>query len=502
MLRTLLINDHSKVPQLEKATAVAFLTLIVVALIVPVVTEGTMPLLWPLMVGLLSSALLFFIRPTGSDSNAFMRVGFYLGLFAFFICFPILSPDEIRADISDDTHRLLGLALLLTVLGFEISYWIFCGRKKDRRNTLLLQTGFRQRRWLLAFLIVGLFAWFFSVWDYSQTLDVPIERVLLSMRGRIQGGGQDLAKPGYLALFLGSGIFLSATAASLLLTSYRLPFRNILLGWVTLLACVVIGFLSGSRALFLYSFVPVAVTGWKYLSRLRLLAFIRWPSIVAVGALIIIVWGAMSAMRGADVRDFEGGLEEILPVVHAQGALDIYSMTAMVVQSFPDRIPYVQGESLVPLVFGWIPRTIWESKPYPFGLYVNIIRGETLPDRGASLAVGLTGEGYGNFGLLGAFLWGLMAGVACRAGDKFLQKFKSDDPLRLLLAGMATIWIAMIVRGGVPEMFYMGLQVTVLPFILTKLLSRKQKVIRETLPAKARLHRGGLHSGPSVEFKS
>jgi hypothetical protein len=163
---------------------------------------------------------------------------------------------------------------------------------------------------------------------------------------------------------------------------------------------------------------------------------------------------------------------------HAQGAFDIYSTTAKIVASFPDEIPYEYGKSLVPLVLGWVPRPLWTNKPYPFSLYANIINGETLEARAASLAVGLPGEGYGNFGLLGAFLWGALMGLACRWGDDRISRMNPSNPLRLQLAVTGAIWAAMIVRGGVPEMFYMGLNVIMFPLAIAWFMFRSEKSAR------------------------
>lgn len=475
------MKDIKKTPPFTRATVIAFAALVLFAVTKPVLTGGTLPRLWPLLIGILSSALLYFVRPSPRGSTGLLRIGFFIGLFAFFVAFPILSPDEINPDIPDEIHWILGWALFLSVLGFEMAYWIVgVIRKPGARTPLLLQPSWRQQRLLLTILGLGLAAWFFSVWDYSQTINAPISSVLLSMRGAIEGSSDELAKPGYLSLLMGSGIFLSAVTATLLLTVYRLSLLSILFCWATLIACGTVGFLTGSRAVFLYSFIPIAITGWKKLSGLPFMTSIRWPGAVAAGALIIVVWSAMTVMRGADIRTYEGSLEDLSVVAPAQSALDIYSMTAVVVETFPDRIDYVQGESLVPLVLGWVPRSLWPSKPYPFGLYMNIIKGETLQARSASLAVGLTGEGYGNFGLFGAFLWAFLVGIGCRIGDRLIQRFHPDNPLYLLLGGMAMVWIAMIVRGGVPEMFYMGLQIILLPAILAQFLSARYRRVWKT----------------------
>ena len=77
-----------------------------------------------------------------------------------------------------------------------------------------------------------------------------------------------------------------------------------------------------------------------------------------------------------------------------------------------------------------------------------------------------------------------MMGFACRVADDYLKRFRASDPLRLFLAASMCIWAAMIVRGGVPEMFYMGLQVTIFPIALSivlKLIARQPQWKRRFL---------------------
>jgi hypothetical protein len=193
----------------------------------------------------------------------------------------------------------------------------------------------------------------------------------------------------------------------------------------------------------------------------------------------------MSAIRGQDVRRYEVTVDDITPAEYARGAFDIYSSAALIVQTFPDQIDYEYGKSLLPLFLGWVPRSVWPDKPYPFSIHVNTIRGETLEDRSASIAVGLSGEGYGNFGLIGVLLWSALMGLSCGIADDFLGRFHPSNPLRLFLGASISIWAAMVVRGGVPEMFYMGLQVNMFPIALSlvlKLIGRRSRSLGSTAP--------------------
>jgi hypothetical protein len=301
---------------------------------------------------------------------------------------------------------------------------------------------------------------------------------MLTMRGAVQGerdGYSTVLGSGALLILrrvLTAGGFLAATAASLWLILR--PRRGALIAfvcWSAIATCAVTGFLSGSRAVFFYAVVPLGATGWILLGR-RFNNAIRWAWAGTALALLLSVWGAMSAMRGGDIRAFEylAREEELSFQSHARGAFDIYSQMSVVVQGFPEVFPYQHGRSLLPLVFGWVPRQLWPDKPYPFSNYMSFLNGDDLESRTASIAVGIPGEGYGNFGVFGAFLWAALMGWACRRGDDYIATFHPSHPLRLQIGGMAAIWAAMIVRGGVPEMFYMGLGAILLPWLLAKYL--------------------------------
>jgi oligosaccharide repeat unit polymerase len=292
------------------------------------------------------------------------------------------------------------------------------------------------------------------------------------MRGRVEGAIENpLTELGQWSYVLTGGLYLATASAFLLLNSrLKTSIKVKVLCWPVLGLCSVLGFLSGSRAIFLYSFAPLALSAWLQLIRLRLGKGFRLIVVCGVVVVLASAWVAMTAIRGQDVRNYEGTWEDIRPGEYARGAFDIYSSSALIVQSFPQQFDYEYGRSLVPLLLGWVPRSVWPEKPYPFSIYANTIRGETLGDRSASIAVGLSGEGYGNFGLFGVLLWGTLMGLACRGADSYLKRFHPSNSLRLFLGASISIWAAMIVRGGVAEMFYMGLQVNMFPIALSLVL--------------------------------
>ena len=484
------INDGvTNIPPVSKLVALFLAVIIFYGISRTVFLTGDLPLLFPLIAAVLSIVALGMRNIRRYSILGLARIGFHVGLFAYFVSYPILSPESIDPSIPDQVHQTIGLMLLLTVVGFEAGYYL----KKTRANAALdtdesFMIGTRQQMWLWLCVCFGMAAWTITLIDYAYAAGVSPINVLFTMRGAVEGAQED-ASPilGRLAYIFGSGLFLAAASATLLLTSVRrLTMLSASFCWLALLACALVGFLAGTRSVFLYSFSPLVLTAWLRLSRLKSGRTLRWMVIGLAALIIALTWGAMSAMRGSDIRNYQGGLEQMNPLKHTRGAFDIYSQMAVIVETFPEKIDYEYGKSLIPLVLGWVPRSYWPDKPYPFSIYANIIKGETLEDRAASIAVGLPGEGHGNFGLLGVLLWSLLMGLACRVGDDYVERLHPSNPLRLLLAATMGIWAAMIVRGGVPEMFYMGLSFNMFPLALSWYLSRRKRPLyRHTLTARA-----------------
>jgi oligosaccharide repeat unit polymerase len=477
------------IPPVSKIVALFLGIVIFYGISRTVFLTGDLPLLFPLIAGVLSIVALSVYEGKRYSILGLARVGFHVGLFAYFVSVPILSPESIDPSIPDDVHQTIGLMLLLTVVGFEAGYYL---KKARPRSTSEAEESFtigsRQQKWLWLCVLFGMVAWTITWLDSSYAAGVSPISVLLTMRGAVEGAQENPTTIlGRLSYIFGSGLFLAAVSAALLLTSVKRISRfSTFFCWLELLVCALIGFLAGSRAVFLYSFSPLVLTVWLRLSRLKSGRMLRWTVIGLAVVVLAVTWGAMTAMRGGDIRNYKGGVEAMNPVNYARGAFDIYSQTAMIVDTFPSKIDYEYGKSLIPLVLGWVPRPLWPDKPYPFSMFANIIRGETLEDRAASIAVGLPGEGYGNFGLFGVLLWSLLMGLACRTGDDYVGRLHPSNPLRLLLAATISIWAAMIVRGGVPEMFYMGLSVNMFPLALSWYLSRRRRPqYRHALTARA-----------------
>ena len=397
------------------------------------------------------------------------RLGFHFAMLAYFYATPLFSPGLVES-ISEDIHNDLGATLLLTVIGFEIAYWRL-QKSRTRPHPVRIRNVH-----LIGVAVVGLISAIASLVLRAIALRVSVQSVIYSMRGQVWAASvQEVTPTLYYTLFvLSSAAYLGGAAAGayLVLKNRRASSWQSVVCWSVLISIAGLGLRQGSRALFLYSAVPFIATIWQLLSR-SVLRTTRWVFLCALTLAVLAVWGFMSAARGGDVRDFAGSWEDMRPDRHIEAAFDTYSEAAVIVEVFPATFPYEYGRSLVPIVLGWVPRSLWPSKPYPFGVFANFANSQTIQSRSASLAVGLPGEGYGNFGLMGGLFWGLLAGLGCAALDRHVRTLHDGNPLKLQLAMISAVWMAMIVRGGVPEMFYMGLFVACWPFLVSRYLEQR-----------------------------
>jgi hypothetical protein len=488
--------DPALIPSPSRFTA-AVLFLTVIAALFAFVTTDHPPLIHPFAALIASTVVLAMFGGSRSALTSFMRSGFHVGFFAFFLYIPLFDTEAISARISGETIQAVGWMLILTVVSFEVGYWWFApNRRPGFEITSDPTLDPKTQKNLVSFLILGVLGWVIFVVDQVTAFQVPATTLLLTMRGSIEGAVVD-ANPvlGYYGgMVVVSGIYLAAAAAVVLITRSRKAGLVVLtLCWSVLVLAAAIGFLRGSRAVFFYALTPLIVAIWSVVSERRDLRSFRWMWLLSAVFVIIISWGAMSAMRGGDIRNYEGGWGDINPGQHVTGAFNIYDSLAGIVEGFPEEIPFQNGKSLVALVLGWVPRPVWPDKPYPFSLHLTRLRGETLQARSASIASGLPGEGYGNFGFFGVFLWAALLGFAARKGDDVIRGLHIAEPLKIQIGATAAIWTAMIVRGGVPEMFYMGLFVIMFPALLAQYLKKVQQRSQVVLdPNRGRQYRRQL----------
>src|SRR5262249_2110758 len=113
---------------------------------------------------------------------------------------------------------------------------------------------------------------------------------------------------------------------------------------------------------------------------------------------------------------------------------------ALIVQTFPDKMDYLVGESYVALAVAPIPRWLWANKNRMFALRDNLI---VYYLTGASVPPSFGGALYANFGwagvALGMFGWG-----ALQARLYLFMLRRPDDDEAVILYSVTLIHFASI----------------------------------------------------------
>jgi hypothetical protein len=453
------------IPQAKLVLACIIFAIVLIGL-VRSTTQGAQPLLLPLLGAVFSGVAVLAIDYRQRYGTTYMRLGFHAGMLAFLTAVPSLAP-EIIGRVDEQVRFIAGINIVVCILGFELAYWFMrtLGGVPKHQSYFYLLAG--NYAWLSRLLFLGLMAYaVFLVYAVASS-GRSLWTILFSLRGEVTVDMNEVLfipddTTNKIAFILSYGRYMAAAAASILLLApnpYHFPI-NRLLCWFALFMCTFVGLNSGSggsRGVFMLSAVPLLTTLWMVFGRTATLRQLR-PALVAL-LLFGVFFGFqyLSAFRDQGVLhdDVEVKFDKVdLGDTRLLTAFSIYKDYEQIVGGFPDKAEFQNGSSLIPLVFGWVPRRVWPGKPYPFTSIANKIMG--FDHKEVTIASSLPGEGYGNFGVAGGFLWGMLMGLACGFADFRLSNIRPGHPLALGLRGIMAVWAALLVRGGTPEMFYMG----------------------------------------------
>ena len=97
-----------------------------------------------------------------------------------------------------------------------------------------------------------------------------------------------------------------------------------------------------------------------------------------------------------------------------------------------NEIGYLYGQSLIRILYTWIPRSIWESKPYDVQLQIVKFNTEPFYTGGSSQSVTFVGEVFWNYGLIAIILVFVLLGRILLKIDNNLYKLHNYQLLALL----------------------------------------------------------------------
>src|SRR5438132_992762 len=114
--------NRLRIPNISRLTAFVFGLFILYGSARAIFLTGVTPLPGPLIAALISIAVLARIKVGKNGFQSVARLGFYIGLFAYFLSMPLLYPETIEAGFAQSIHQIMGWMLVLTIVGFEIGY--------------------------------------------------------------------------------------------------------------------------------------------------------------------------------------------------------------------------------------------------------------------------------------------------------------------------------------------------------------------------------------------
>tara|TARA_X000000950_G_scaffold247616_1_gene306033 strand:- start:18150 stop:19652 length:1503 start_codon:yes stop_codon:yes gene_type:complete len=157
-----------------------------------------------------------------------------------------------------------------------------------------------------------------------------------------------------------------------------------------------------------------------------------------------------------------------------------YNSLIIITELTPEKIPYFNGKSYIPLITKPIPRAVWPEKPKEeFGRYFGIVYEVLSPDdKQTSWNVPVLNEFYINYGqkgvIIGMFLIGCFFGIITRKLNfnkknfLFLITFSSFYPIFYMESNLS------LLIGAIPQkFFFLLILVFLLIFIQKKIIIKK-----------------------------
>jgi oligosaccharide repeat unit polymerase len=214
----------------------------------------------------------------------------------------------------------------------------------------------------------------------------------------------------------------------LLSQSYREGGRGFLAYFLIFPSLLILGVLSGSKALFLSPIISAMILHHYLKNKIRIKSFLY------LGALVIIIIPIFNIYRsiksGVIIADlFQGNafqLNSEFMIRHTMARFYGIDSLTLIVRDTPSLMEYQLGNTIWPLLVAWIPRQLWEDKPIiSFGkIFSENYLGEFFGDTGVSASPTILGELYLNWHILGIFFGVLISGVLLRFVYSFLIQKK------------------------------------------------------------------------------
>lgn len=165
---------------------------------------------------------------------------------------------------------------------------------------------------------------------------------------------------------------------------------------------------------------------------------------------------------------------------------DISATNALVVDGVPsERLPFLFGESYVPVITQWVPSAFWPGKPRT----PTIDYQDSLTAEGVGAALSLWGEVYINFGHVGVAIVFCLLGWVARSLDR--RMWARKDWLGLGLFGLGVgLWAHVLTRGNLVQQVGITVMLIGVPYAVARLTIRLTAAPRASPASRVRARAG------------
>lgn len=195
---------------------------------------------------------------------------------------------------------------------------------------------------------------------------------------------------------------------------------------------------------------------------------IRKAAAISVGLLLLLSW--FGEMRSSHIQAKENSFLGISKIIEGSYWMDI-GKTSVIVNSFPEKLEYLNGSSFLLFVLAPIPRTIWPEKP---SVRISYFVGESVYNRpdNAGIPPGFIGESFMNFGHLGVGVCLFLLGALMA---RIYTRYSNDQRpmVRLYYVYLVIILMFILLTVDFTAAVVQLIIVSLLIYILSKLLVPK-----------------------------
>lgn len=336
---------------------------------------------------------------------------FYLFIFFFMGIAPVLqykNGDQTVGgyDILEITYVITNLLLLLTLVIFDLFYYLF---SKYHNFNFVFNLFFKNifsrivesKKMVLMMLCISLFSLLFTIYYFRDNA--------------------------YLLVFRGlDGLEVSNEASS---GNYLDSLFHTFIRPLSVVCCINYWCIGKRKSLKLIFLLIMLLTCFPTsLARLRTAAYylplliIMFPALKLKNRYVLLLslgllffFPLLNSFRnwGGDLR-----LELDFSMFRSMN-FDSYQSLAFVIQN--DIVTY--GQQLLLVLFFWVPRTIWESKPYMSGMMVADEYGLWF----YQISMNYFGEGYINGGVAGMFIFAIILAYVTALFDKLYWRYNNGN---------------------------------------------------------------------------